>query len=138
MNKLYCSNTSCAKPNFYESAKPKFCAHCGGSFSSGFTATASQPAFHAQVKNIAAQPAPQRQFSRPAPVEQFVDSYDFSDFKLGVAEIKIGQKLTLGGLQQGNFAPESDRPIGSDTDAEKVLSNNIRKAKSVTRDFGDE
>jgi len=128
MNKIYCSNTSCAKVTHYEAAKPKFCAHCGEPFSGGFNfaIAQTQPA----AKKVAAQPQ-----SRPAFTFQLStrdeetddnDIAELGEFKIGVAN--IGKKVTLRDIQSnGAFVADSDRPVGNMTDPKQAQLEIRRK-----------
>jgi hypothetical protein len=124
MNKIYCVNTSCAKVNLYEAAKPKFCSHCGQSFSIGFSVAIAQvqaPAIGIR-QNI-----PQRAISQQVIIEDN-DEIDFTAFKFGVRE--LGKKVTLGDIQNNSaFVADSDRPAGNEFDIEQVKKANIRKFK---------
>lgn len=125
MNKLYCSNTSCAKVNYYESAKPKFCAHCGQPFGGGFSfATASVPS-PIPVQKRATAPTFQMGI-REENDDEGGDIARLGGFKIGVAN--LGKKVTLGDIQNGGaVVPDQDRPRGNDLDAKKVRQETRQK-----------
>jgi hypothetical protein len=129
MNKLYCSNVGCAKPNYYESTKPKFCSHCGQSFSSGFATAAIAPV--QPVVYVPATRPPQKKIIVVEEPEE--NELDFSNFKINI--IDSPRKLTLGQIQSNaGYVPNSDRPVGNQLDADAVLKDNMRRARQVNRD----
>lgn len=133
MNKLYCANVSCAKVNYYEAAKPKFCSFCGQPFSAGFSLAIAQ----VQHSEPAAR-TPARQQSRYVPQPVIIeedDTTDFSNFEIKIGVRDFGKKLTLGDIQNGSSAvSDVDRPRGNDLDIEKVKLDNIRRTSKVIRE----
>lgn len=127
MNKVYCSNVSCAKPNYYEAAKPKFCAHCGQSLNGGFSATQFVPQVPQQAQpQFKIQSAQKQPVFKIQEVEEEAD-LSFAEFKIGTAS--LGKKVTLRDIQAGGaIVPDQDRSRGGDLDAEKVQTELRRRS----------
>lgn len=127
MNKVYCSNVTCAKPNYYEAAKPKFCAHCGQSLTGGFSATQFIPQTAPQTQpQFKVQSAQKQPVFKIQEVEEEAD-LSFAEFKFGTAG--MARKVTLRDIQAGGaIVPDQDRGRGSDLDVEKVQTELRRRS----------